>query len=152
MSGYFETPLGPDNPHLFGEIKSVVVREKGEKAVLPYHVIRIDSDWTVHVEWAFKGHLSKLICGTWCINVLLESIGPGPELRLPDPAHRVKLDPCGDGHYELWCHIPAGTVPADACGSPYKCVVSITFEDYCERPGPIAGFVETPLLQFYDPD
>jgi hypothetical protein len=151
MSGYFETPLGPGNPHLAGQINSVVVVEKGDKAVEPTQIIRIDTDWSVHVEWELTGHLAKLICGHWCVNVLLESMGPGPELKLPNYSHEVPLDPCGDGRYELWCDIRRGTVPAEACGTPYKMVVTITYFNECGKPGPIAGFYEGPILQFYDP-
>ena len=151
MSGYFETPLGQHNPHLTGRIKSVVVKEEGEKAVEPSHVIRIDTDWSVHVEWELVGHLTKLISGKWCLSVLLESIGPGPELKLPANAHDIPLNPCGDGQYKYWFRIDKGTVPAQACSTPYKLVVAITYYNECGKPGPIAGFYEGPIVQFYDP-
>lgn len=149
--GYFETPLGPDNPHLAGRITSVIVKEKGDKAVEPNHIIRYDSDWSVHVKWELTGHLTKLISGKWCLSVLLESMGPGPELKLPNPAQYFDLNPCGDGQYEYWIHFEDGTVPVAACSTPYKLVVAITYYNECGKPGPIAGFYEGPIVQFYDP-
>jgi hypothetical protein len=151
MSGYFETPLGPDNPHLSGRITSVVVAEEGQKAVEPTHVIRIDSDWSVLVAWEFIGHLTKLISGHWCLTVLLESMGPGPELKLPAYAQEIPLDPCGDGQYEFRVNVEDHTVPTEACSTPYKLVVAITYFNQCGKPGPIAGFYEGPIVQFYDP-
>jgi len=150
-TGLFETPLGPDNPHLAGRINTVVVKESGDKAVEPNHIIRIDSDWSVHVEWELTGHLTKLICGQWCLSVLLESIGPGPELKLPSTTHYIDLDPCGDGQYESWNNFKPGAVPAESCSTPYKLVVAITYYNKCGKPGPIAGFYEGPIVQFYDP-
>jgi hypothetical protein len=153
MSGYFETPLGPNNPQLSGRINSVVVEERGGEAVKPTQIIRIDSDWSVYVEWELVGHLSKMICGKWCLHVRLESMGPGPELKLPvGYNHELPLDPCGKGEYKYLFRFPKGTVPADACSTPYKLVVTITYHNACGKAGPIAGFYEGPIIQFYDAD
>jgi hypothetical protein len=148
--GYFETPLGPNNPHLSGAIDAFVVQEEGEGAVKPTRIIRVGSDWSVHIEWELTGQLAKLICGEWCVHLYLESMGPGPELKLPVNGHHVPLDPCGDGKYEYWCRVRAGTVTAEHCSTPYKLVIGITYLNYCGKPGPIAGFVEGPILQFYE--
>jgi hypothetical protein len=150
--GYFETPLGPNNPHLYGSIEGVVIQESGDGAVDPTQVISIGSDWSVRLYWEFKGKLTKMICGSWCIHLYLESMGPGPELKLPVNGEQVPLDPCGNGEYHHTIKVPAGTVTTDHCSTPYKLVVGLTYLTTCDdRPGPIAGFVEGPIVQFFDP-
>jgi hypothetical protein len=121
--------------------------------VAPTNVIRIDQDWRVHLDWELEGSLKSMICGTWCLHVHLESIGKGPELSLPDPSYEVKvpLNPCGNGKYEKDFVIRRGTVTARHCSTPYKLVTTVTYENACGKPGPIAGFVELGIVQFYDP-
>lgn len=144
--GKFEVSGGPHN--LGGNI-SAEIREIG--GTDPTTIIRFDQDWVVNVEWALTGALKSMICGTWCVNVNLESIGPGEELELPAPELHIPLNPCGDGKYKADVLIRAGTIKADHCSTPYKLVATVTYVNTCNRPGPMAGFVEGPILQFYDP-
>jgi hypothetical protein len=113
-------------------------------------VIRIDQEWTVRVNWELTGALVPCICGYWCLTLFMESIGPGEEFKFPrEERIRIPLDPCGDGTYSYDIVIPAHTIKEEHCSIPYKPVVALTYLDYCERPGPMAGFCELPLLQFY---
>jgi hypothetical protein len=118
--------------------------------VAPTNIIRIDQDWRVRVHWGLEGCLKSMICGAWCLHLHLESIGEGPELSLPVP-NKVRLDPCGNGEYDYDFVLRKGKVTADHCSTPYKPVVTVTYENECELPGPIAGFVELGIIQFYDP-
>ena len=144
--GKFEVSGGPK---LLAGYIGAEIHEVG--GVDPTTIIRIDQDWTVTMEWALTGALKSMICGNWCLNVDLESIGPGEELELPTPELHVPLDPCGDGKYCKKIRIPAGTVKTEHCSTPYKLVATVTYLNACGRPGPMAGFVEGPILQFYDP-
>jgi hypothetical protein len=146
----FETPFRQKG--LFDGVIDATVHEHG--GFPPTTIIRSDQVWGVHVRWATSGTLVRMICGKWCLQVHLESIGPGPELRLPRKPVHIPLDPCGKHkypytvHYKYHLDIPAGTITPAHCGIPYKLVTSLTYIDYCGKPGPIAGYVEGPIMQF----
>ena len=137
---------------LYGTIEADVYELGG---VAPTNIIRIDEDWLVRIKWALHGSLKSMICGKWCLHVHLESIGRGPELDLPHPDRKeeihVDLDPCGNGEYCYDFRVPAGTVRPEHCSTPFKVVATVTYENACCKPGPMAGFVEFGILQFYDP-
>jgi len=56
---------------------------------------------------------------------------------------------CGKSFYYDFKFKP-GDITADYCSTPYKPVVTVTYNSVCHVPGPIAGFVELPILQFYE--
>jgi len=143
----FEVTVAVDPP-LTGTLSAQVY--EGKK--LSNHVIRVDHDWTVRVHWELEGALVPCICGYWCLNLFMESIGPGDELRLPVKEARIPLDPCREepGSYWYDITIPAHTIDPEYCGIPYKPVVALTYLDACYQPGPMAGFCELPILQFYE--
>jgi len=135
-------------PPLEGHMKAEVL-ENGKPS---NNIIRTDQNWTVRVHWELEGALVPCICGYWCLSLFLESIGPGREFQFPLPHQediRIPLDPCGNGQYWYDIVVPAHTIRDTDCSIPYKAVVALTYLDYCERPGPMAGFCELPILQFY---
>jgi hypothetical protein len=146
--GSFEVANSPQL--LGGRIEATVMDPNG---VAPYNIIQIDDDWIVRIKWAIEGSLKSMICGTWCLHLHLESIGKGPELSLPDPYAEIEvpLDPCGNGEYCYDFRVRRGTVTSLHCGTPYKVVATVTYKNPCHKPGPMAGFVEFGVLQFYDP-
>lgn len=147
MSEYFEITMPTGTP-LTGSVSAKIVDHQG---VAPGHIIRVDNDWSVNFNWSLQGPLASCICGTWCLRVHLESIGPGPELALfEDKDIEIPLNPCGDGNYTYKFHVPAGTVSGEGCGPTYKVVATLTYRTPCDRPGPIAGFVDLGLVQFYE--
>lgn len=145
----FEVTVAVDPP-LTGRMEAQIY--EGDKR--SNNVIRADKDWTVRVHWELEGALVPCICGTWCLNLFMESIGPGPELRLPRKEIHIPLDPCREnaapGEYWYEIKIPADTIETDHCGIPYKPVVGLTYLDVCGNPGPMAGFCELPVVQFYE--
>ena len=141
--GDFEVEL--PKPYLGGTI-SAEIHEVGEDT--PARIIGINDDWVVEVYWTLTGSLQPFICGEWCVHVFLESIGPGREFDL-EAARYIPLDPCGDGRYHAEVRVPGGTIKTDECAIPYKVVTSVTYRTECGKPGPIAGFVEGPIIQFY---
>ncbi|MBI3243100.1 MAG: hypothetical protein HYZ49_12475 [Chloroflexi bacterium] len=143
--GNFEVSL--PEPYLGGDIYAEVYEVKGAK---PTTIIRTDQEWGVKIHWELEGSLVPYICGEWCIHLCLESMGPGPELKLDHP--HVPLDPCGNGEYYSDFRVKPGIITGEHCSVPYKLVVTVTYLTACEKPGPIAGFVEGPILQFYEPD
>lgn len=147
-TGYFE--VSGDPTLLGGSIKADVYEVGG---AAPTNIIRIDQDWRVSIDWELNGSLKSMICGTWCLHLHLESIGRGSELDLPDPAGEIEvpLDPCGYGKYHYDFVVRAGTVKPEHCSTPFKLVTTVVYKNACDRPGPMAGFVEGGILQFYDP-
>jgi hypothetical protein len=147
-TGYFETPVDLA-PALAGKIEADVFEVGGVK---PTYIIRTNQDWYVDIHWELTGSIVPMICGEWCVHLVMESIGPGAELKLQDYdyPYYIPLDPCGDGKYHLQLDVKKDTIKPEHCSTPYKPVLVITYLTYCKKPGPIAGFVELPMLQFFD--
>jgi hypothetical protein len=138
----------PLNVGLTGDIAAYVTEVD---SVDPTTIIDTNRDFKVHLNWYVEGALTPFVCGTWCISLFLESIGDGPELRLPAEPVELPLHPQpGRNEYEAWIRIPAGTIAPEHCSVPYKLVSTVTYRTVKGRPGPMAGFVEGPVLQFYD--
>lgn len=114
------------------------------------NVIRTDQEWSVRLHWWLEGALRECICGYWCLNVHFESMGGGPEFSWPYEPVKIALDPCGDGHYKYDFKFLPGLIKPQHCSVPYKLVVTLQYETPCYRPGPMAGFCELPMVQFYD--
>ena len=157
-TGQFEVSLS--DPALAGGIEAEVYEADGKTN----SIIRADQDWEVRIKWYLEGTLVPFICGYWCVSLYFESMGSpkGPDHNEDEfdlrADHSIKLDPClkpdKDGH--VWYYynfkVPKGTIKPGHCGRPYKVVSAVTYETVCDRPGPMAGFVEGPMVQFYDPD
>ena len=138
----------PLNAGLSGDITGYVSEVD---SVDPVTIIDVNKDFKVHINWALEGAFTPFICGSWCVNVFLESIGDGPELNLPAAPVDVPLNPePGRNEYSAWQLIPARTIKPEHCSVPYKLVSTVTYRTVKGRPGPMAGFVEGPILQFYD--
>jgi hypothetical protein len=143
----FETPF-PQN--LFAGDITATVHEHGGTA--PQSVIRTDQSWAVNVEWKNTGFVTGMIAGNYDLHLLLECIGPGPDLDLTDPFlgdHIIPLKP-GATPVSYFKHVdvPGNVVPAGV----YKLVVLLRYLEPSGTPGPMAAYVETsPLLQFYNP-
>lgn len=119
-------------------------------SVDPTTIIEADKDFKVHINWSLEGSLTPYVCGSWCVSIFLESIGPGPELKLPVEPVTVPLDPApGRNEYSAWILVPAGTIQPEHCNVPYKLVSTVTYRTPKNRPGPMAGFVDGDVLQFY---
>lgn len=143
--GNFEVSL--TRPYLAGDIHARIYEKRGAS---PTNIVRVDQDWGVKVHWYLKGSLARLICGKWCLHLRLESMGPGRDLLFNAP-RKIRLNPCGRGKYSFDFRVKRGTIRPHHCSIPYKPVVTITYYTVCHKPGPIAGFVELPIMQFYDP-
>lgn len=135
-------------PYLTGSVSGTVY-EPGEP---PTRIIDVADNWVVHLDWSLTGPLQRFVCGTWSVDAYMESMGAGDEFELPEPAD-IPLDPTGSGHYSADFNIPGGFMASKITPGetdiPYKIVATVTYKDLGGRPGPIAGFVEFPLVQFY---
>ena len=107
-------------------------------------IINIAKPWDVRVSWCLVGPLKDLICGKWCVSVHFESIGEGREFDLHYPEFHFD---CRSKCFDV--RIPGRALRPDDCSTPYKVVVTVLYKTLCGEPGPIAGFCEFPVMQFY---
>lgn len=116
----------------------------------PTTIIRTDQNWYVKVEWDTEGPLVPLIAGKWHLHVYLESIGPGDDYELFDKynEHDIELPAeAGPVHYHMHPDIDKMQVKAGA----YKLVVTVTYTNRIDKPFPMAGYWEGPIVQFIEP-
>jgi hypothetical protein len=161
--GYYEGEFEVEwLPRLHGTI-GAKVWEEGEA---PSRIIDLNDKWFVQVDWTLTGPMRRFICGTFEVDVYMESIGKGPEFELPD-VKPIPLDSSPDGTYSVTIEVLPGVikthlekwweemkehdlpVPERETDIVYKMVCTVTYRDPYGQPGPIAGFVEMPMFQFY---
>lgn len=142
-----ETILGP----ITAELTTEVLDPKGVK---PIHIIRITDGWQLKVNWTAEGNNIAAVLNpnmTWHVQAYLESIGP--QLEAPPVVDEIVL--FNDGvipgdlnklEYSKSFNV-APNKPAEA--GVYKLVTVLTCAIPPATPGPLAGFDEGPLLQFY---
>jgi hypothetical protein len=143
------------DPLLQGAIVGAAVSETG--GVSPTTVIRTDQAWEVKVDWNLEGSLLGTpffsFVGEWVVSMFLESMGPTTEYALPTAGGvRLSVDTFTstiDTHRDYTATIPVSANTVDA--GVYKMVVAITYESSPGSPGPIAGFHEGGMFQFYTP-
>lgn len=153
--GKLETDL---YPYLKGRIAAIVYESEFEvDDQHPVSVIDVNEPWFVDVAWQLIGDVKHMICGKWRVKLFMENIGQsGDDLDLENDRGLIDLEPCGDGYYRTRFSVPANKVKVGDGGTPYKAVVGLTYLTNCPmrggafRPGPIAGFVELPTMQFFE--
>jgi hypothetical protein len=121
------------------------------KVHAPATIIRTDQVWAVRVRFETSGALSEVLPGTWHVGVYIESIGPGLEIQAGFV--HVPLTPAtGTVAYNVDVVIPAGTVTVpDHQARPFKLVTTVSYMWPGGTPGPMAGYLEGPIVQFYNP-
>ncbi len=144
-NGEFEVEAGVPTSVLTGTIGA----DAHEPGKLPTRIFDINDLVEVDCEWTLTGSMARMVCGTWKCGLYLESMGGGNEFEIDGCT--IPLDPGGSGTYSCTIPIPPGRIQPvpPATDIPYKLVVSLTYKDPKGRPGPIAGFVSLPLVQFY---
>jgi hypothetical protein len=148
LEGSFEVCL--PKPTLWGRMWGSVF----EEGCPPTNIIRADKRWGVELHWCIYGSLVQFMCGSWCVRLHCESMGPGEEFDFPQDskercAKLIKMDPC-KSCYEDYIYVPAGFVKTEWCGTPYKVVATVQYLTACkDRPGPVTGFIEFPIIEFY---
>jgi hypothetical protein len=141
----------------------VSARVRVEDATLPTYIIDADDDWFVDVHWDVTGQLAPMVCGKFCVRIILENLGPGGEDFEQEIPHMLEMVPC-QFKYDTTIKVPAGKVQEEWCGTPYKAVAVVTYLTNCHssnyrvygpedsrsyKPGPWIGTVELPLMTFF---
>lgn len=128
-----------------------VVLDSGQA---PTHVIRANNAWSIKVDWKTSGALSAFLVGNWHVHAYLESIGPGQELRLGGNLIRLTPGP-GTISYSSTINVAPNTVVVQGGhpneSVPMKLVVTVTYDWADNVPGPMAGYIEGPVIQFFNP-
>ena len=148
--GLFQTPFEPTSGFLGGTIKAEVFEglpsgDPTDPKLLPKYIISTDDAWQVKVDWTLSGILVPMIGGTWELKVHLETIGPGIDKTFPVPIAQIPLD--GSNAYSKTLEFVKG----DVGKGEYDLVAVLTYKDLGGGPGPLAGNVKLPMLQFYEP-
>jgi len=122
-----------------------VASEPGEPSTT---VFDIHDDVNVSADWSIPDPLSRMIAGTFEVTLYLEAQGDGEEFEIGLPA--IAVNPALTA-YHADILIPANRIvpPAGKTNVPYKLTTTVIYKDVLGTPGPIAGFVELPLVQFY---
>lgn len=136
----------------FGTISGIMdATVTDTSGITPLNVIRMQDPWQVNVSWHLDGFLASMLAGEWILTLYMESIGPQAEFVVPVPLHIPFSAGVVAGNpttlqYNKVISVPANT-PADE--GVYKLAVVLTCKTPAGTPGPFAGFVQAPLLQFF---
>jgi hypothetical protein len=129
--------------------------------VLVSNIIETTQKWGVTLEWVMTGVEARRGHGHWKVQVFLESMGPGPEYKLPGTGPVVVFN------YEGTWDATAGTrsfanivgklpIEFDPAIDPvdpgtYRLTAVIQYYDDAGAPFPVSGFFEGPMVEFYNP-
>lgn len=127
------------------------------------YIIDADDPWYVDVHWDVTGQLAPLVCGKFCVRIVLENIGPGGDDFEQEIPHMIEMEAC-KFKYDTTIKVPAYKVQEEWCGTPYEAVVLVSYLTNCRsskyneygpedsrsyRPGPWIGTVKLPLMTFF---
>lgn len=115
----------------------------------PASIISANDPWKVHIEWEIDGLLTPSVAGSWEVKVCLESLDGQPDVpvgtirselsagRLLGPDRR---------RYQADIEVSAAVSPG-----LYKVIATVSLATQDGGPGPLSGFTEERVLQFFDP-
>lgn len=135
----------PQTLPLSGNITATVLDPLGQ--VPQSHIIQIADPWQVRVRWNVAGDAVTTFAPTaqWRIRIAVESLGPGLEANVGEIVEPVGA-PAASHSYDRTVNI-SGSFPGLTPGA-YKLVTVMTLENG-GLPCPLAGFIEGPVVQFY---
>jgi hypothetical protein len=122
--------------------------------VKPNTIISIKDDFQVRVRVELTGELWNCICGNWCFDFGFTAIGAGTNFNLSDKLPAGALDVkdwegCTTRCIKKVVTVPAGTIPADHCGTLYEVGARFAFF-CCEGIRPIlVGYESKCEIEFY---
>ncbi len=142
-----------------GTMTSVVYEGSPFTVPTPNNIIRTDQDWGVHIEWTMSGVALLFLenfnpDAVFRLLTYLERIGPGAGAVLPNPAMEVPITAgtlAGNTRtYTADLQFPAGSVPV---GNYHLTSVVQLYHDAAPAgtPVPIGGFIELPMVMFFNP-
>lgn len=157
----FQTVFGPTvpTPNGFFDITMQTITanqiKEPSSALAPSTVMPLNQAFTIDIQWDVDGVLWPMLGGSWDLHAYLEKMGTGLDLDLTDLANHIipftfantaPIPPPPPVHYHRQFDVPAGTVTQEGA---YKLIVTLTYRNLLDMPGPMAGYWEGPILQFY---
>lgn len=107
-------------------------------------IVRTTEDWQVDVNWNTSGPLNNIMAGKWKLAVLLEKMGHGEFALANNEAEEAFVS--APHAYSKTFNFAAGSVPPGL----YRVLVTVTMVGPANAPGPIAGYEDLGMVQFYD--
>jgi len=103
-------------------------------------IIESKEAFQVRFRVELRGRLWKCICGHWCFDLGFTAVGDGPDFNLSDVLpdnlkEKLRLcdwEGCQTQCIDITITVPAGTIPADYCGTLYD--IGAKFELRCCGP------------------
>jgi len=120
----------------------------------PGSIISVQDPFNVRFRVELVGDLWHCICGSWCFDFMFTAIGEGPDFNLSSKLPAGALDKkdwegCKEMCIDLPYTVPAGTVPADACGTLYDVGAKFALR-CCEGDRAIVvGYENHSRIEFY---
>jgi hypothetical protein len=145
LEGEFVMVFEPQFPSTYswlfhGHLQTQVLDPHGQPAST---IIAKDDDFHLKVSWQLHGTLVPALCGKWHVTAFLESIGPGPEYKVPLGDYDMDKS-----SYDFEYPIHPKILNMEP--GPYKLVTVITATNKFGKPMPFAAFEESPMLQVYE--
>lgn len=142
-----------------GTMTALVYEGSAFTVPTPNNIVRTDQDWGVRVEWTMCGTNRPILeafnpNAEFRLLVYLERIGPGAGAQLPSPAAVMPIlggtVAAGCRNYVEDLQFNAGTIGA---GTYHLTTVVQLYNGPTPggTPQPAAGFIELPMVQFYNP-
>ncbi len=142
-----------------GDVKAVIFEGTPVVPIPPNNIVRTNEQWGVHIEWTMSGANRAAIeaiapNAEFRLQVFLERIGPGAEITLPVPNATENIlggavGPAGRT-YTRDLQFGAGSVP-DGTYHLTTMVQLFNAPAPAGTPQPAAGFIELPMVLFYNP-
>lgn len=142
--GKFETS-GALEGRLQGSIQACVREVDG---VEPAEIVRADQVVEASGLIALEGPLAEYVCGSLRVDVVSESIGPGPEQVLASEVIHLAPRP-GRNVYPFSLTFPAAALTMGERGQINRLAIVAHYRTPLELPGAAAGFVEGWTLYVY---
>src|SRR5712691_10662027 len=83
--------LNDIDPNILGGRVSAMVHEAGSS--VQAYAIDQDDAWVVDVHWDLTGQVAPMICGKFCVRLILENLGPGGEDFEQEIPHMIETVP-----------------------------------------------------------
>jgi hypothetical protein len=150
MATNFSIPLGTDVAYK-GQADAQVFELASPDNPVPSHHIRTTQAWGVAVKWEVEGAFVPFLVDQFHVYAFIESIGPGPELKLGPLVVNTMSVPLQAGNkrsYSASVPIAPGMAPG-----VYKLVIMVQLHDDAPpaTPYPVVAAIELPLVTVFQP-
>ncbi len=141
----YKSGFQSQDPRIDGSISVTVLNANN----VPSHIISATEPGIIVIDWFVRGSVVPALEGHWMVQVVMESLGPGPEgqidqVNVPVDSGAYSASPYPSFSYKHRLRLPDNISPG-----VYRLatVVSLVLPD--GTPGQVIGYEEGPILQIY---